>query len=903
MKRLTSFILQNPVIKSSLRVSLMRALMFFLVIVSSITEIHGFSSNSIINTISTNHADINGTLAQLNNPNLNTRYYSGGVTDPVYIQVDINNGGLTQSDAGSLVVYTRRVNTSRFPENGKDNPTAFRVEGLFDSSTEWEPLFNVYFVYRGSYTEEYSSRIPISDIYSGKTGKLTKLRFYIMATNGKVDSDTKHIEMAMNCFDVLKIGANDNYSDTFKDRFHLKTDYRTDLYNYNFRHTQGIFDEVNRVAGWEKISDTEKEQLKNDYKITIPEFELISNSSTKNKPICTLAPGHALQPTHEVEHIMYAMPGDVINLYPYYELYHTDQFYENFSHWYDYKTGGRLKYPDASTDNQWAKDYDMLDFLTEPEKIQISEKNGFFAGYGMAGYSDMKEYKVTTPQEYIDAVKEINTHKEFSYITINAPAGLDFTGYSNVPMLGDGYAFQGIINGNGTTIKNLKYDNQGTEGVGLIGRGGGMVVVKNLILDSSCTFIGKKRVGGIVGYLESGSINISDIKTEAVVYGTVDASDQNAAGILGAADGKCSGLKISNCYIGGTIGSATTRTDCYNAAVCAGWWGASDNLSLKNIVVGCNLIAPDINDGYRYYVRHNGHGAELITLDSGIKSRGGMIFENCYGNLQSTDECWIPLVYTTEVPASGKTKLQNASWNINSMLPPMTDSNTGTGYSNKYSIATVQDYIDAVNEINGDTNKSTSYIELTADLDFKNRTDIPMIGTGSNNFGGRFNGRGHTIRNLFINKSNTENVGLFAWVKTGVVVENLIVDKSCVISGLNYVGLIGRLYNGRVIIQNVKTEATVTANTSNGWGMPYNGSFASAILGCCADGNGNNSLNLKNVYIGGVIGKDGNVNNSVIAPFFQTSASTSESVFENVVIISDVIGVNSTSGRQYISNV
>ncbi|MDE6548044.1 MAG: hypothetical protein K2L22_03505 [Muribaculaceae bacterium] len=811
------------------------------------------------------------------------------MTDPVYIYVDIKNGGLTKGEAGSIVVYTRRVNSTYWPENINDHPTAFCVEGQFDGTTEWKQLFNVYFVYRGSYTNEYSSRIPISDIWtkSGMTGVLRKLRFTVLATNGNKASDSKNIAIAMNCFDVLKIGQNENYSDTFKDRFHLNTDYRTHLRDYTFRHTQGIFDDVNRVEGWDKISDAEKNELKSTYGIDIPEFELISNSSTKNKPICTLAPGQSLQPTHEVEHILYAMPGDVINLYPYYELYHTDQFYENFSHWYDYKTGGRLKYPDVSTTG-WTNDFDMLDFLTDPEKIQISDREGFFAGFGMAGINDFSEttYTVNNVNDYINAVKDINEHQKFSFINITA-SELDFNNRNDIPMLGDGYEFQGIINGNGTTIKNLKYQKSEKDRVGLIGTAGGTVVVKNLILDKSCTFIGNKQIGGIVGYLNSGSISISDIRTEATLYSSANISDQNAGGILGYSSGTCNGFKISDCYIGGKIGDNNNAT-AFNAAVIAGWWGAVNNSSLTNIVVDCNLIGPDNSgNGLRYYVRHGGSKQEVSVSESGIKSRGGISFVNCYGDLQPDDECWKPFRTTATLPSDANTTL--TGWNLTTMTPPM---NTASpNYT--YKVGNVTEYINAVNAING--GQYSANIELTADINFNGQAGIPMIGAydayGNTAFKGHFNGRGFTIRGLKIDTPTENMVGMFSCVGDGAVIENLIIDESCEFVGKSYVGIIGRMYSGGLTVRNVKSKANIIAKEYDWWVTSAGG-----ILGIAANGGTNNYVNMTDVYVGGkVIGK---TSTSALVGYLACDNTTTQSNFTNVVVECEIENPAS-SGRRY----
>lgn len=878
---------------------------------------NGGPDNSVIYSISTNQQSSSGVVGQLspNNGFKHTKYDSGlpvpTWTEGAYIEIVLKDGSVSKTDGEDLVVYTRRVDSdTNHKANINDHPIAFRVEGQFDDSNDWKQLFNVYFLYRGSYTDEYSSRIPIKDIWNtlgGSGSQLKKMRFYVAATNGNVASGSKYIEMAMNRFDVLKIGKNDNYSGILKDQYHLTTDYRTHLKDYVFRHTQGIFDDVNRVEGWERINDAEKTELKSTYGIDIPEFELISNSS-KNKPLCTLAPGQALQPTHEVEHILYAMPGDVINLYPYYELYHTDQFYENFSHWYDYKTGGRLKYPAAST-SEWTKEFDMLDFLTDPERIQITENYGFFAGYGMAGINDFSEttYTVKNVTDYINAVNAINEHQKFSYIILDpASKVLDFSGYSNVPMLGEGYAFQGLINGNGTTIKNLKYEKTGVNGVGLIGKGGGTVVVKNLILDSSCKFVGIKQIGGIIGYLESGSISISNIRTEAALYSASNIPDQNAGGILGASSGTCRGFKIDNCYIGGKIGE-NNNGSAFNAAVIAGWWGAINNSSLKNVIVDCDLIGPDNSAGYgpRFYIRHVGSNQEVVISETGIKSRGGISFENCYGNLQPTDECWT--IY--EIPFSIRNAFNDLitpnteKWNINTLTPSMNNiSNTGS-HPKTFTITTPQEYIEAVNEINGNKAGSSAqpnaYIEISSnvsELDFTGINNVPTLGISTNKFKGHFNGNGCTIKGL--NITGGEHVGMFGCVDDGTVVENLVIDNTCTFKGTEFVGLIGRLFTGTLTVKNIRTEATVIATATN----HYFGTCAGGILGVAYPSGDNKCLFFNNLYIGGSVSGGDKYNAPIVGFLGNNASSNSQSSFVNVFVKCSVSSVDAEVQNYNASN-
>ena len=84
------------------------------------------------------------------------------------------------------------------------------------------------------------------------------------------------------------------------------------------------------------------------------------------------------------------------------------------------------------------------------------------------------------------------------------------------------------------------------------------------------------------------------------------------------------------------------------------------------------------------------------------------------------------------------------------------------------------------------------------------------IGDNGNEFTGSFHGGGHTISGLKIDRSSTENIGLFGYLD-GAEIDSLgIVD--CNITGTNYVGgLVG--YNDFfATIKNCYVSGNVTAN-------------------------------------------------------------------------------------------
>ncbi len=109
---------------------------------------------------------------------------------------------------------------------------------------------------------------------------------------------------------------------------------------------------------------------------------------------------------------------------------------------------------------------------------------------------------------------------------------------------------------------------------------------------------------------------------------------------------------------------------------------------------------------------------------------------------------------------------------------------------------------------------------LTSDIDMSGVTHTP-IGTTSSLFTGTFDGQDHFIRNMIIDMPEAEYVGLFGVVGDGASIKNVIVDASCSISGLRFVGGIagGTNGGGTVRFENCGNEASIGAGQENAAGI------------------------------------------------------------------------------------
>ena len=513
----------------------------------------------------------------------------GITTDEHYIEVDLGED-ITLGKDEDLVIFTQRHGDNALgPIMG---PTTFKVEVSKDG-VSWvpfrDPSTHVYFLYRGYNTKEYSARITTTKTFR-------YIRFTVTANNSRTYDSHGIRSMAMSEFQIIKLKRDEDYSDILRDRLRLKTDYMDGYKDVKFENTQGVLDSRNRGSGasvpedwtdWTGWSNGKWMKDMDDLKnagIEMPDMSFITSEDDPD-----VANGQQRQRTHVTEHILYAMPGDAIALYPYYDLATASQYQEVYSHWYDYKTGGRLKHEDE----------DLLDFLINPAKIGRSDNYGYFAGSSMPLL--YKEVIIASAADFNSFAQKVNAGE--SNLSAKVIADLDFEDGITIVGTAD-KPYNGVFDGGGHTFKNITV-NIPADGVGVFNSvNGGRIC--NIIVDESCTITGSQRVG-FIGMLPNN--RVSTIYIEGIVNkGTVVATDKEAGGILGCSYsegnlpvvmnacgftgtvksqngnvsalsgylGNCNGSILSNCWSIGTIegtpngsafarrGGGITVTNCYD---------------------------------------------------------------------------------------------------------------------------------------------------------------------------------------------------------------------------------------------------------------------------------------------------------------------------------------------------
>ena len=175
----------------------------------------------------------------------------------------------------------------------------------------------------------------------------------------------------------------------------------------------------------------------------------------------------------------------------------------------------------------------------------------------------------------------------------------------------------------------------------------------------------------------------------------------------------------------------------------------------------------------------------------------------------------------------------------------------GEGTSGKpYLIKTAADLAKLAELVNGGNGFVGKYFKLENDLDLSgidpNGDDsgwVP-IGNTSNSFNGSFNGGGHKITGLTINRKDTDSQGLFGYIYGGTV-KNLGVVNASVTGNIYVGGVVGNVYQST--LENCYSTGKVSGSEIIG-GLA--GGFASGtVKNCYSTGevSGSNTL-------GGIVG-------------------------------------------------
>ncbi len=463
----------------------------------------------------------------------------------------------------------------------------------------------------------------------------------------------------------------------------------------------------------------------------------------------------------------------------------------------------------------------------------------------------------------------------------------------------------GLING--ASISNLGLLNVDIEGASstgaLVGLATGSTSVTNSYSTGSVS--GDANVGGLIGFVTSGSGTYEQVFSEATVTG----SGSGVGGLIGDLSLSSSG-KMSNCYATGNV------TGSVDVGGLVGYAYAGGNLII--VVENC-------------YATGNAHatgskvGGLIGTLDGTIVSSsystglvsgstpGGLIGENFDGEV--SDSYWntetsgqsdgigsdnnsqtVTGLTTSEFLSRSNFNLGDAWIQFSGFTDPFLasfpiDSVNGLPYSSyvpngsgsegdPYLISNLENiqWLSAAPFAWDDD----IYFQQTADIDASTTSTwdagagFSPIGNTTTPFEGEYEGNNYTISGLFINRSSTPLIGLFGYINgasisnlgllnvdiegfsnTGALVglgqnNNSVTNAystGSVFGEYNVGGLIGQVGSDSGTYEQLFSEATVTGSSSSVGGLigQYRGN--NSVSTCYATGNVTGSNN-----IGGLIG-------------------------------------------------
>lgn len=197
---------------------------------------------------------------------------------------------------------------------------------------------------------------------------------------------------------------------------------------------------------------------------------------------------------------------------------------------------------------------------------------------------------------------------------------------------------------------------------------------------------------------------------------------------------------------------------------------------------------------------------------------------------------------------------------------PFTTGGNGTA-NNPYQIETLDD-LEWLSLSDTIWNDSLYFIQI-ADIDasatstWNSGSGFSPVGNGTTHFTGHYNGKGHTISGLYINRSLTDYIGLFGYA-SGAAIDSLGMTD-CNITGKSYKGcLVGK--NVSSLINHCFSTGIINGGFSEYVGGLVGQNYRSMLTNCHSTVSVKNSMN----YGGGLVGQ--NNKSSVISNSYSTGS-------------------------------
>ena len=393
---------------------------------------------------------------------------------------------------------------------------------------------------------------------------------------------------------------------------------------------------------------------------------------------------------------------------------------------------------------------------------QVGELGGF------------KPANIATAADLVAFANRVNSGKTDADAFLTAD--IDMSGVTDFAGIGvaRNTLYAGTFDGQGHKISNMTISFPEKEDVGFFHIA--KATLKNFTLDETCLIQGNKGVG-LVGWCNGDTPEFENIGVAAQIKG-----GENTSSFIGRA---WKNPQFKNCWSVGEIDNSVGGGNQSNTGVFMGWcntWGGSFTNCWTTATFaiapadGNYLTRKGDNVKFNNTYTINGSQATKMTEDD-VKS--GALCYNLNGD--QSEITWYQTIGQDEYPVLDATHGIVVK--------------TANGYTNILSIGTAADLVAFSEAVNAGAVDAVA--ALTADIDMTGVT-IEPIGTEANLFIGTFDGQGHVISNLTIEKEGVEYVGLFGRVSGGATIKNFTL-KNAKLSGKAFIGIVGGSNNSGVV--------------------------------------------------------------------------------------------------------
>lgn len=463
---------------------------------------------------------------------------------------------------------------------------------------------------------------------------------------------------------------------------------------------------------------------------------------------------------------------------------------------------------------------------------------------------------------------------------------LDMTDYSSsfTPIGRENAGFRGTFDGEGHRISNLTIDGGGGYFAGLFSFVGDGAVVKNLIMDSTCSIINGSNATAMIAANDPGSsckILLSGLGFE----GTVSAPTGQYVGAIAAINYQYKAqYTIENCYstgsvigksnvgqITGHLGDNSVIRNCWSSAEIVSGNGTNlfaDYITTSSKVINCyslnagnatSVTAEQLASGEVCFLLNQGQEeiawtqtigkdpVPVLGTGSDVVYATGHLF--CSGSVDET----IPIVYTNEEGEIVRDAHNNENGFCSVCGQVVPDAYTPDEYG-RYHI-TSPDMLNWLAAMT-DAGYTPLNVILDTDLDLTSEAySTIMLGRAATPYTGTFDGNGHEIKVAYVGVEDYQ--GLFRFIKDATV-RNLKVTGTAESTHIFMAGLAGYA-SGTNYIQNVVVNVDITGKISNVTGDAgmIGANYGSVTFSNCAVF-GNFGYPSSSMYCGYVAYNDGN---------------------------------------------